>query len=97
MDNITRDALDGAIRVMDNWLHNGELDKPTWAMLTAMQTAIDAMRREQRRTALSYDQPCAVLRYHINQPTALLFRDPVTLRTIRTGIAVMERQYKQRP
>lgn len=98
MYDITRDALDGHIRTLDNWLHNGVVVKPSCSMLTAMQAAIDAMRQEQQRMKLSYDRPCAVLQYHVNQPTAELFRDPVTIKVIKTGIAAMERQRdKMRP
>lgn len=92
MSENARDILDGYIRTMDNWLHNGVVIKPSYAMLTAMQAAIDAMRQEQGRTHLSYERPCAVLQYHINQPTAELFRDPVTIKVIKTGIEALERK-----
>lgn len=97
MSDLDRDVLQEHISRLDNWLHNGSLDKPSGAMMESFRAAVDAMKAEQARTNLSYERPCAVLMYHINNPLALLWRDPVTLKTIKTGITAMEHRRDRLP
>lgn len=91
MTDNERNELERAVRLLDNWLYCGKVDKPRQALLDVMQTAINAMHEEQNRSGVSYSRPCAVLQYHVNRPLAELFRDPVTIGAIKTAIAVMER------
>lgn len=97
MSENERFELEKHARLLDSWLHCGEVDKPRVSMVNAIQAAVNAMKAEQRRSRLSYKRHCAVLTYHIVHPDALLFRDPVTLEAIKTGIAVMERALIRQP
>lgn len=97
MSETNKAALQEYIRRLDNWLHASKVDKPSVGVLNALHAAICALQEEQRRSGLSYERPCAVLQYHINQPLAILFRDPVTIKTIRTALRVMEKQHDQQP
>lgn len=92
MDNQERETLQAAIKLLDSWLHSGVTSKPRRLVLDAVQTAVDAMRKDQDS---NYKRHCVVLQYHIDHPDAILFRDPVTLAAIKTGIAVMERRRLQ--
>jgi len=97
MNEQEREVLEGHVRTLKDWLHRGGMDKPTVGLLSAMQAAVNAMQEEQERTRLSYARPCAVLLYHIKEPTAWLFRDPVTIATIKTGLLMLERKRDRRP
>ena len=72
-------------------------DKPSQIMLDAIHTAVKQMQKlDEVRIVPLYKRACAVLAYHITNSTAVLFRDPVTIGAIKTGIAVLERAL-QRP
>jgi len=87
-----RFEMEKAVKIMDSWLHNGKVEKPRQLLLDAMQTAVKEMQRaDSERTMPLYARTCAVLNYHIANPLAVLFRDPVTIGAIKTGIAVMEK------
>lgn len=92
MDNFDRTAMENAVRLLDSWLHCGVVDKPRQILLDAMHMAMKCMQKvDSERTVPLYARPCAVLAYHITHPLAEMFRDPVTIDTVKTGIAVMER------
>lgn len=96
MDKNERAALRAHAETLDKWYRHGTIDKPSVGMLCALQEAVDAMQAEQARTGSSYARPCAVLLYHIKEPTALLFRDLVTLTAIKTAIRALERKAETR-
>lgn len=92
MDNFDRYEAEKAVKLLDSWLHNGQVDKPRQILLDAMHTAMKHMQRvDSVRTVPLYARACAVLAYHITHPMAELFRDPVTLKAIKTGISVLEK------
>lgn len=95
MNEMERDALQGHIRALETWLRNGEVGKPSNGMLDTLQAVVDVMVEEETRVRLSYRQACAVLLYHIKNPTAWLFRDPMTLKVIKTGLLLLQRKHER--
>lgn len=92
MDNFDRNEAERAVRLLDSWLHSGAVDKPRQILLDAMHTATKHMQRvDSVRTVPLYARTCAVLSYHITHPLAELFRDPVTIDAIKTGISALEK------
>lgn len=94
MQNDTRKALELGLSVLNHWLHSGCVEKPTAAQYEAIRTAISAM--EQLRRKGDYEQPIAILSYHVKHPTADLFRDPVTIKAVKAGIDAMKRMLEGR-
>lgn len=82
--------------VLARWLHNanGRLEAPNVVQMEAIEAAIAAMRSLASGWE-NYEQPIAILNYHITHPTALLFRDPVTIKTIKIAIDALERKIKK--
>lgn len=76
------------------WLHNGKLEPPNVVQMEAIEAAIAAMRSLGRGWE-DYERPIAILNYHVSHPTALLFRDPVTIKTIKVAIDALERKIKK--
>lgn len=92
MDDFDRYQVEKAAALLDSWLRSGVTDKPSQLMLDAIHMAVKQMRKlDDVRVVPLYKRNCAVLAYHITNPTAVLFRDPVTINAIKTGIAVLER------
>ena len=56
----------------------------------AIMLAVDAMKRRMEETGLPLRKHIAVLQYHINQPTATLFKDRVTMDALEAGILAMK-------
>lgn len=97
MDENERFELEKAVTLLENWLHCGKVDKPRQALLDAMQTAVNTMEKEDGGPGMPYKRPRAVLQYHVSNPLAILFRDPVTINAIKTGIAVMGHVLTRQP
>ena len=91
MDNKERSIIALHIQVLSRWLKNGKLEAPNVAQMDAIEAAIDAMKGLTNGWE-NYEQPIAILRYHVTHPTALLFRDPVTIKVIKIAIDAMERK-----
>jgi hypothetical protein len=91
MDKIEREALRGHLTTLARWLRNGKLEAPSAPQLAAIEAAVDTMKGLANSWE-NYEQPIAILRYHISHPTALLFRDPVTIKVMKIAIDAMERK-----
>lgn len=91
MDKHERETLAGYMDILSRWVKRGEAEPPNMSQLAAIEAAVATMK-ELSSPNEDYEQPIAILRYHITHPTALLFRDPVTMRTFKTAIGAMERK-----
>lgn len=88
MDRKERSIIALHILTLTNWLkNNGKLEKPNEAEMEA----IDAMKGLANGWE-NYEQPIAILNYHVTHPTALLFRDPVTIKVMKIAIDALERK-----
>lgn len=65
------------------------------AEMDAIIVAIDTMKSLGNGWE-DYEQPIAILKYHVTHPTALLFRDPVTIKVMKIAIDALERRMKGR-
>ena len=94
MDRQERSILTLHLDTLGRWLHNGKLEPPDVAQMEAIEAAIAAMRSLGNGWE-NYERPIAILNYHVSHPTALLFRDPVTIKTIKIAIDALERKIKK--
>lgn len=81
--------------VLVRWLRAGKAEAPSWQQLEAIRSAIAVMK------ALAddwedYEAPIGILTYHRNHPTALLMRDPATIRAFKAAVDAMERRITRR-
>ncbi len=96
MDRQERSVLALHIMTFKSWLKNGgKVEAPNMAEMDAIEAAIDAMKGLANGWE-NYEQPIAILNYHVTHPTALLFRDPVTIKVIKIAIDALERKAKGR-
>lgn len=96
MDRQERSILALHIMTFKSWLrNNGKLEAPNMAEMEAIEAAIDAMKGLANGWE-NYEQPIAILNYHVTHPTALLFRDPVTIKVVKIAIDALERKAKGR-
>lgn len=96
MDRQERSILSLHIMTFKSWLKNGgKLEPPNVAEMEAIEAAIDAMNGMGNGWE-NYEQPIAILCYHVKHPTALLFRDPVTIKVVKIAIDALERKMKGR-
>jgi len=92
MDRQERSVLALHIMTLKSWLrNNGKLEAPNVAEMEAIEAAIDTMQGMANGWE-NYEQPIAILRYHVTHPTALLFRDPVTIKVVKIAIDALERK-----
>lgn len=92
MDDFDRKTAEKAVVLMDSWLHSGVVDKPRQLLVDAMHTAVKQMERvDNMRTVPIYKRARAVLTYHIVNPMAEMFRDPVTIGAIKDAISALEK------
>lgn len=56
----------------------------------AIALAVTAMQRRMEEKALPLRRHIAVLQYHVNEPTATLFKDRYTLDALSHGILAMK-------
>lgn len=96
MDRQERSIISLHIITLSGWLKNGgKVEAPNPAQMDAIEAAIDAMRSLATGWE-NYEQPIAILNYHVTHPTALLFRDPVTIKVVKIAIDALERKAKGR-
>lgn len=96
MDRQERSVLKLHIMTFSRWLNNGgKVAVPTVPEMEAIEAAIDAMKGLANGWE-DYQQPIAILNYHVTHPTALLFRDPVTIKVIKIAIDALERKAEGR-
>lgn len=96
MDRQERSVIALHIQTLSRWLKNGgKVEAPNVAEMDAIIAAIDAMRSLANGWE-NYEQPIAILNYHVTHPTALLFRDPVTIKVVKIAIDALERKAKGR-
>ncbi len=96
MDRQERSIIALHIMTLTTWLKNGgKVEKPNEAEMEAIEAAIDAMKGLANGWE-NYEQPIAILNYHVTHPTALLFRDPVTIKVVKIAIDALERKAKGR-
>lgn len=92
MDKQERSVLALHMQTLTRWLKNGgKLEAPNVAQMEAIEAAIDTMKGMPKGWE-DYEQPIAILNYHVTHPTALLFRDPATIKTVKIAIDAMERR-----
>lgn len=92
MDRQERSILALHMQTLTRWLKNGgKLEAPNVAQMEAIEAAIATMEGMPKGWE-DYEQPIAILRHHVAHPTALLFRDPVTIKTVKIAIDAMERK-----
>ena len=91
-----RSIIELHIKTLSRWLKNsGKLEAPNVAEMDAIVAAIDAMKSLGNGWE-NYEQPIAILNYHATHPTALLFRDPVTIKVMKIAIDALERRMRGR-
>lgn len=96
MDRQERSIIALHIMTLTTWLKNGgKVEKPNEAEMDAIIVAIDAMKGLANGWE-NYEQPIAILNYYVTHPTALLFRDPVTIKVVKIAIDALERKAKGR-
>ncbi|MBQ8616205.1 MAG: hypothetical protein IJ418_01710 [Clostridia bacterium] len=96
MDRQERSVLKLHIMTFSRWLNNGgKVAVPTVPEMEAIEAAIDAMKSLANGWE-DYQQPIAILNYHVTHPTELLFRDPVTIKVIKIAIDALERKAEGR-
>lgn len=92
MDKKERSIIALHIQTLSRWLKNsGKLEAPNVAEMEAIEAAIDTMKGLANGWE-NYEQPIAILNYHVTHPTALLFRDPVTIKVVKIAIDALERK-----
>lgn len=92
MDRQERSILALHMQTLSRWLkNNGKLEPPNVAEMEAIEAAIAAMKGLANGWE-NYEQPIAILKYHVTHPTALLFRDPVTIKVVKIALDAMERK-----
>ena len=92
MDRQERSFLTLHVQTLSRWLKNGgKVEAPNVAQMDAIVAGIETMK-EMEKGWENYEQPVAILSYHVSHPTALLFRDPVTIKVIKIAIDAMERK-----
>lgn len=95
MDRQERSILMLHMDVLARWLKNGgKVAAPDVAQMEAIEAAIAAMRSLGNGWE-DYERATAILNYHVTHPTALLFRDPVTIKTVKIAIDALERLIKK--
>lgn len=96
MDRQERSILMLHMDTLARWLKNGgKVLAPNVPEMEAIEAAIDAMRSLGKGWE-NYEQPIAILSYHVTHPTALLFRDPVTIKVVKIAIDALERKINGR-
>lgn len=63
---------------------------PTVEQMKAIHLAVGAMQRRMEEKGLPLRKHIDVLQYHVNQPTAILFKDSITLDALEQGIMAMK-------
>ena len=92
MDRQERSILALHIDALARWLKNGgKVEKPNPAEMDAIIAAMDTMK-ELANGWENYEQSIAILNYHVTHPTALLFRDLVTIKVVKIAIDALERK-----
>lgn len=92
MDREERSIIALHIQTLTRWLKNSsKMEAPNVPEMQAIEAAIDAMKGLANGWE-NYEQPIAILRYHVTHPTALLFRDPVTIKVVKIAIDALERK-----
>lgn len=92
MDRHERSILTLHMMALSRWLNNGgKVERPNEAEMQAIEAAIDVMKSLANGWE-NYEQPIAILNYHVTHPTALLFRDPVTIKVMKIAIDAIERK-----
>lgn len=62
------------------------ITEPSMEKLRSMQLAVQAMEKQMKETGKDLSRHIAVLNYHLSQPTALLFKDRITMDAMTAGI-----------
>lgn len=81
-----------AINVIDYKLlgKQGYVGEPTREQIEAISLAVRSMEERMKETGFPLSRQIAVLRYHVKNPTALLFKDHNTLDALEEGIMAMK-------
>ena len=80
-----------AINVIDYKLISKKGDTiPTIEQMEAIHMAVEAMKRRMEEKGFPLRKHIAVLQYHVNQPTATLFKDRNTLDALAAGVMAMK-------
>jgi len=96
MDRQERSILSLHMLTLSRWLKNGgKVEAPNEAEMDAIIAAIDTMKGLANGWE-NYEQPIAILKYHVTHPTALLFRDPVTIKVMKIAIDAIQRKIEGR-
>lgn len=87
-----RIVLSKAINVIDYKLLGKPkvISEPTKEQLEAIILAVNCMETRMKETGFPLAKQIAVLKYHIHQPTATLFKDHNTLDALEAGIISMK-------
>ena len=65
--------------------------EPTIEQLRAVQLAVHALEVQAHETERDFSRHIAVLNYHLSQPTAILFKDRITIDAMVAGIVAIKR------
>lgn len=81
-----------AINVIDYKLLGklGRVDELSREQLEAIMLAVRSMEEQMKETDKPLRKQIAVLKYHVKNPTALLFKDANTLDALEAGIMAMK-------
>ena len=64
--------------------------EPTMEQLSSMQVAVAALEKQMKATGRDFSRHISVLNYHLSQPTALLFKDRITIDAMTAGIVAIK-------
>ena len=64
--------------------------EPTQEQMNSMQCAVNALEQQMKATGKDLKRHIAVINYHLFQPTALLFKDRITIDAMTAGIIAMK-------
>lgn len=64
--------------------------EPSMEQYRSMQLAVHALEVQAKETGRDLSRHIAVLNYHLSQPTALLFKDRVTIDAMTAGIIAIK-------
>ena len=80
-----------AANVIDyKMISRSEAAIPTIEQMEMLPLALEAMQRRTEETGLPLRKHIIVLQYHINHPTAILFKDRNTLDALAAGVMAIK-------
>lgn len=99
MDSYSQESLELHAKRLEEWVKNGSGTRggptpaPSVGLLNSIGVAALILVKYTRNK--EYLRAAAVLNYHVKQPAAWMFRDPVTMRAMKNGIEALRMEAKR--